>query len=413
MQDLKNIILLNDFDYINGGVAQVAISSANAYAGLGFRVIFFSAAGQEGRMDLSDKVERYSTGQYDILHDPSRLHALRQGLWNAPAARLLKEVLSRLDPRESIIHLYGWMKALSPSVGKVITESGFPVVCSLQDYFTACPNGGFYNYPHNEICRLKPLSLACICSNCDVRNYGQKSWRVVRQAIQWNLGRIPRGIRHFISISKLSEDILRPYLPSSAAIHPLSNPVSYELPGRPRADTSRKTLLFVGRLSQEKGAALACAAASHIGARLVVIGDGPLREQLQAAYPTVGFRGWGSSTMIFEQMLQSTALVFPSIWQETQGIVVIEALSVGLPVIASDSTAAVDYIDGRNGLLFKSGDVHDLAQKMEELLLQPEQAEDMSRYAHKKYWDAPFSFDKFVADSLVLYRQIVAAENHP
>jgi glycosyltransferase involved in cell wall biosynthesis len=230
---------------------------------------------------------------------------------------------------------------------------------------------------------------------------------VVRQALQWEIGGIPGRIRHFISISKLTEEILRPYLPREAVIHALSNPVSYTLPGKPRADVSQKILLFAGRLSQEKGPQLACEAARIAGARLVVIGDGPMKASLEQAYPDVEFRGWATPAGIFEQMLRSTALIFPSVWNETQGIVVIEALSVGLPVIVSDVTAARDYIDGSNGLIFRSGDSSDLAEKMKVLLDNGAGTDNMSRYAHKKYWEKPFSFDKFLSDLLSIYRELL------
>jgi glycosyltransferase involved in cell wall biosynthesis len=320
--------------------------------------------------------------------------------------------LKKLDPAESIVHLHGWIKALSPSIGKVLAESGFSVVCTLHDYFTACPNGGFYNYRQHDICRLKPLSIACICTNCDVRSYAQKSWRVLRQVIQRDLARIPGGIRHFISISAISEEILRPWLPPTAEFYLLSNPVGYALPGKPRADTTSKRFLYVGRLSGEKGTALACEAAVKIGASLTVIGDGPLRDELSAAYPSVEFRGWSTQAGIFETMLRSTALIFPSVCYETQGMVVPEALSVGLPVIVSDVTAAREYVDGSNGILFRSGDTGDLAEKMQALLLDDGKMEELSRHAYKKYWETPYSFDKFVADSLSIYRHILEKDKH-
>jgi glycosyltransferase involved in cell wall biosynthesis len=191
----------------------------------------------------------------------------------------------------------------------------------------------------------------------------------------------------------------------------LTNPVTHSLPSRPRADVSKKQFLYVGRLSPEKGPELACEAARQAGVPLVVMGEGPLRSQLQAAYPSVDFRGWSSPDAIFSQMLQSTALVFPSVCYETQGLVVAEALSVGLPVIVSDVTAAKELVDGENGLLYRSGDSGDLAKKMSELLADTERVEAMSRHAFAKYWETPFSFDKFVTDSLSLYERIREHDN--
>ena len=54
----------------------------------------------------------------------------------------------------------------------------------MHDYFTVCPNGGFYNYRGKHICDYTPMSFKCIMCNCDVRSYPQKIYRVLRQLFQ-------------------------------------------------------------------------------------------------------------------------------------------------------------------------------------------------------------------------------------
>jgi len=323
---------------------------------------------------------------------------------------MMRNILEKVDPAETIIHLHAWTKALSPSIGKVITHSGIPVVYTLHDFFIACPNGGFYNYPAAKVCTLKAMSLACICTNCDVRNFAHKLWRVARQAIQRYAGSIPSGIRYYISVTKFSENILRPYLPAQAEIFLLNNPVTFTLPGRPRNQATGDKMLFAGRISTEKGAALACEAARAAGVQLVVIGEGPLKASLQEQYPEVEFRGWLSSQELFQEMLEAKALIFPSVWYETQGLIVLEALSVGLPVIVSDHCAASEFVDQQNGFTFRGGDTGDLTEKIKALVEIPGKAAQMSRYAYDKYWKNPFLLDDYIGETLAIYNRILEKE---
>jgi glycosyltransferase involved in cell wall biosynthesis len=409
MAQLKNILILNDFNFINGGTSLVAVNSANALADRGYRVLFFSAVEDAARSTLSSGVEQYSTNQCDILNNPSRIGAITEGLWNKKTARLLVSILKTLDPKETVVHLHGWIKALSPSVGRVLADSGFPLLLTLQDFFAACPNGGFYNYRKKEICYLKPMSLSCVCTNCDSRNYGNKAWRVIRQAIQSTRGSIPSGFKHFISVTRFSENILRPFLPADSSYYLIHNPVGAALPGHPRANVRTKRLLYVGRLSAEKGVDLACEAARTAGGQLTIIGDGPLRSALQEKYPEVLFRGWLTSAEILEEMLNAAALLFPSVWYETQGIVVLEALSVGLPVIVADKCAASEFIDSKNGFIFISGNVEDLTSKVGMILQDENRTEEMSKYAHERYWQNPLSLQNYVKEAEVVYNRVLDA----
>ena len=113
------------------------------------------------------------TSQHAIADDPLRMGALVQGLWNSKAGRAMGDVLGNLDPHQTVVHVHGWTKALSSSVIRAALTRKFKVICTLHDYFSACPNGSFFNYATNTICELQPLSGSCITSQCDRRHYGQ------------------------------------------------------------------------------------------------------------------------------------------------------------------------------------------------------------------------------------------------
>jgi glycosyltransferase involved in cell wall biosynthesis len=407
MKELKNVIVINDFDYINGGTSQIAINSANILVEKGLNVWFFSAVSDPEKHDLLPEVKRISTRQYDILHDPDRIRAMLNGVWNTKTAQELNSLLKTLDPQESIIHIHGWIKALSASIGHVISQSGLPSVLTLHDYFAACPNGGFFNYQTNSICHLKPMSIECICTHCDVRSYPQKLWRVARQAVQNSIGQIPGSISNFISVTKFSEEILRPYLPPEATIYRIVNPVNYPFDVPRRTDVFTRRLLFIGRLSPEKGAALACEAARMSNSRLTIIGDGELREGLAKQYPEIDFKGWLKPAQVFGEMLRATALVFPSVLYETQGLAVSEAFTVGLPVIVSDQCAASELVNEQNGWLFKSGNVSDLAEKMKSVISDLAGAERMSKSIFEEYWKHPNTVEGYASQLMDTYRMIL------
>jgi len=120
-------------------------------------------------------------------------------------------------------------------------------------------------------------------------------------------------------------------------------------------------LIYVGRLAPEKNVPLALQAfaavhAQRPDARLVVVGDGPLRRDLQASHPHVHFVGLQRGSELAAHYASADVFLFPSL-SETFGNVTLEALASGLAVVAFDAAAAGELIrDGRNGLLVRVGD---------------------------------------------------------
>jgi glycosyltransferase involved in cell wall biosynthesis len=126
--------------------------------------------------------------------------------------------------------------------------------------------------------------------------------------------------------------------------------------------------VFCGRLSVEKGAPLLVRAFARLHAhmplaRLTIVGDGPVRPEVEAAvrahnlHDAVTFTGWLSPAGVDCQLESAWALVAPSVWAEPLGMVGPEAVLRSVPVIASSTGGFAETVEDEvSGLLFPNGD---------------------------------------------------------
>ena len=344
MNNKKTIIIVNDFNYVQGGASKVAIQTAKILKNnTDYRIIFFSAVNKPE--ENIDGIEYISTNQNEALNEKNKLKGIINGIYNFKAKNVFKNLLLTLDRKNTIIHVHGWTKALSSSIFDIAFKMKFKVVLTLHDYFTACPNGGYFNYKKNEICHLKPLSWKCVMCNCDSRNYAFKIYRVIRQFVQNKIVKLNDKLKYVITISDFSEKILKQTLNPRTKIARIYNPIDIE-PSKEKKDfTKNKYYLYVGRVSKEKGVDLFCQAITELKLKGIVVGDGSEKEKLQNEYPNIQFVGWKSSDEVKEYMKRARALIFPSRLYETAGLTVLEAQAYGIPCIVSQNTAAVEFVD--------------------------------------------------------------------
>jgi glycosyltransferase involved in cell wall biosynthesis len=127
------------------------------------------------------------------------------------------------------------------------------------------------------------------------------------------------------------------------------------------ASDDAPVLLYVGRLASEKNVPLALEAFAAVrarcpAARMVVVGDGPLKAALQAAHSDVHFAGVQRGEALAEHYASADVFLFPSL-SETFGNVTLEAMASGLGVVAFAAAAAAELVrDGSNGRLVRAGE---------------------------------------------------------
>jgi glycosyltransferase involved in cell wall biosynthesis len=145
---------------------------------------------------------------------------------------------------------------------------------------------------------------------------------------------------------------------------------------------ARLKVLFIGRLTEIKGAGLLIRASSEMaGIELTIAGDGELRNSLAALAKELGVpaRLTGQADRAEKRRLlgECDAVVIPSLLLKSERaeglpVVLLEAMAAAKPIIASRSGGLTDVIiDGENGLLFEPGDEKDLACKLRDLLAEP------------------------------------------
>jgi glycosyltransferase involved in cell wall biosynthesis len=160
--------------------------------------------------------------------------------------------------------------------------------------------------------------------------------------------RTAAGVSHFVAISEtIRERVRRCYGRESRVIPPPVDTAFYTPDAGPRGDE----YLCVSALVPYKKIDQAVAACSALGRPLSVIGEGPEAERLRrASGPGVRFLGWQPDDVIREHYRRCKALLFPG--EEDFGIVPVEALACGAPVIALGKGGAAETVDSRVGRLF-------------------------------------------------------------
>lgn len=400
------VVICADHAAITGGQAKVAVDSAIGLKRHGHRPIFFAASGPAAPQLLAEGVEVIDLGQSDLLGQ-SRGAAAIQGTWNFKAADALGKLLASLPRENTLVHVHGWAKALSPSIAVPIRASKLPALYTIHDYFMFCPNGGFYNFQQGQSCAIEPLSLRCWMTHCDSRRYAHKLWRNSRLVIARQIARLQDVFTDYVLLSAFQQKIVSPYLPKNAASHIIGNPIEAEDLG-PKPDPASGDILFAGRLSREKGPFLFAEAARSLGLVPTFIGDGPVADELKAAYPEAQMLGWKDGASVREAMRAARALVFPSLWYEGQPLTVQEAKAMGTPVIVSDGCAGREDVEnGVTGFWFKNGDAKDLSRALS-LIQDDNIAARLSAASYASYWSDPPTLHRHIAHLTSVYETILA-----
>jgi glycosyltransferase involved in cell wall biosynthesis len=262
--------------------------------------------------------------------------ALSRSPWNAGAARSVQRVAEEFQP--DVAHIHNTWYAMSPAVVRVLGRSRVPIVMTLHNYRLLCANGLLFRD-------------GAPCEDC----VGSHPWHAVRHrcyrqsavlsmpaaftiALHDGLGTWVRGVDLFLALSEFSRQrFVQGGLPAER-IRVKPNFVPDPGP-RTRPASESRTVLYVGRLSREKGIeVLIDAWRAHSGAslELLIVGDGPLRADLEArASAAIRFEGRLEASDVRRHMLAARALVMPSVCYENQPMVVLEAMAAGLPILGS------------------------------------------------------------------------------
>jgi glycosyltransferase involved in cell wall biosynthesis len=341
---VKRVVILNDASTARGGATGLALQSMRALVSRSIPVTFIT--GDDG---LNDELQAIGVDVVALGHQhllkKSKIAAVLEGIRNPSASKLVGEWIAKNDDQETVYHVHGWSKVLSPSIFTALKGVAPRTFIHAHDFFLACPNGGFMDYQRDTACSRQAMSFSCIATHCDKRSYAQKIWRVTRQKSLSSALGDPSDWAAIVMIHERMRRFFVSYGYPDGVLKTVRNPASAFTIDRIPAEKN-EAFFFVGRLEPEKGIEDIISAAELAGVPLEIIGDGPLKQTLEAAHPQLLFHGWRDRVEIGQLLRRARALVMASRYPEPFGLVAAEASMSGLPVVLSDTAFLAGEVVG-------------------------------------------------------------------
>jgi glycosyltransferase involved in cell wall biosynthesis len=332
-------------------------------------------------------------------------------IWNWESFHDLKAVLREYQPE--VVHVHNTFPLLSAAVLHACRDAGVPVVATLHNYGLSCANRAFFR--DGAVCHdcANRLPVSSVVHGC----FRDSRAATLPVAISMTAHR--RAWRSLVSayilISASQRDLLHGFgLPEDRVF------VRYNLiTRRDRLQTAPEPMVvYAGRLDEIKGVRLLMAGwdryreqAGEPGLRLAIAGAGTLDAEVTAwasTRPSVLLTGALSSAECASLISRARAVLLPSAWEETFGLVAVEAMAVGVPPIASGHGSFPELITpGVDGALFDAGDPAALGRAIADAERNPEQYATYGEQARKTY-EQRFDPERNLEELLEIYRFAIA-----
>ena len=296
------------------------------------------------------------------------VRALARSTHNRPVANHVRESIAEIRP--DVVHVHNTWFAMSSSAVAAAAATGAPVVMTLHNFRLGCLRTDLFR--DGAVCTacVGRAPLAGIRHGCYHDSRLLSAVQATEVMVTRRRGILDRAVTRFVAPSQFMADRLADIgIPIERLV--VKAHFTQDLGPRPAPPSASDEILTVGRLAPGKGIDTLLAAWSRVSAdtdrpkRLVVIGDGPLAEVLAAQVPDgVDMIGWHDRDEIMRRLRRARALVAPSELYETFGMVLIEAMSAGLPIIVSSVAGARDVVGAPDDLVVGPRDARGLAAAM-------------------------------------------------
>jgi len=338
----------------------------------------------------------------ESLNSPlKKLAALGSSVYSPSAYSEARRLIETHRP--DLAHVHNLYPMLSTSVLSACHAAGIPVVMTVHDYKLTCPMG--QHLRNGSIC-TKCLDGSVVWSAV----HGCKGDRLTSAAyaLSHGLTRLrhsyQRGVDLFLTPSRFTADYLvrAGYDGSRVVVVPNTS----DLPTDPPASGDGEYAAFVGRLGPEKGVNVLVEAAGIAKIPTRIAGGGTIANRERAA-ENIRFVGSLSRGALPDFYRGARFLVVPSIWHEVFGMVAVEAMSLGIPVIASKIGGLADvFEDERHGIYVPPGDAAALAGAMRRLWDDPAACRRMGGEA-REYALQNYSPEAFYERLMAAYQRVL------
>jgi glycosyltransferase involved in cell wall biosynthesis len=268
------------------------------------------------------------------------------GIRAVEPVRRLRELL-RTGWRPDIVHVHNLFPLLTSSVVRLAADDGLPVVQTLHNYRRTCAAGTHFRDARVcEDCTATRVPWPAVIHGCYRGSRTQTIPVAVNQVLDkrvWD-----QLDAHIALTDYMRSRLVNDGVPAAAVV---VRPTSIQDPGPP--SSPGPNLLFVGRLTEEKGPMLLLEAWNRSTAsasrKLEIIGDGPQAAEVAAkaaASTNVLFAGRQGPAAVESAMRRAATLVLPSLWYEGFPTVVTEAFAHGRAVLTCDNANLRTVVSG-------------------------------------------------------------------
>lgn len=328
-------------------------------------------------------------------------------LYNPEIRHSLAAELERTAP--DVVHVHNTFPLLTPSVLHACRDAHVPVVATIHNYKLLCAGGALFR--DGKTCHkcLDGRGAPAALHGC-YRGSSLKTIPVVA-GMRLNRGNWQSLVSAYVFISSAQRALMRGLDLPTERVFVKHNFVP-EPP--PRTTSAEHLVTYLGRLDAPKGALFLMEAwdaflsqRPDTTLRLAVAGGGPLEDKVQAwaaARPSVDFHGLLPRDQASQLLGRSLAALVPSRWEETFGLVAIEAMAMGVAPVAPDRGSFPELIsDGKDGVLYSPDSLADLVRVLSSVDDDPPTYVDMGERGRRTY-QSRFTRETNIEALLEIYR---------
>ena len=357
------ILQIEKFFYNRGGSSRVFFDTISGLKKLGHEVAEFS---MKDDRNFKSAYEKYFAPSLPELKGSLGLgdqwKIFKRLFKSAEIENNLSELIADFNPE--IAHIHNAYHHLSASTFLTLKKKHVPTVLTLHDVFPLCPNHSLLIGEHLAEDKLKNNLFNCLRYRC-VDGKLLPSIAGVMEAWYYRYQKIWQNIDRFVCPSQFIADKMVEYGYPKEKMRVIRNPFQVKGGALPLGNK----VVFLGRLHYEKGIKIFLRAAEELrDLPLVVAGSGPDEEWVnnflsEKRLNNVERVGWVSGDRWLEIMSEARVVVVPSVFLENCSISILEALSYGRIVVASDRGGNPEMIiDGKTGFLCRPEDPADTAR---------------------------------------------------
>lgn len=413
------VLLINNCHWRRGGSEAVYFGIADLLVEAGHEVVFLSF--------VDKKNIHTNLPEYFVKHS-NPIKSVIEYFANSEAASVIEEVIKTEKPDIAHAHLlWGGMTA---SIIPVLHKYGIPFIHTVHDYRMVCPAYTFRN------------ARGGVCEQCK----GGKFWQCAKnrcskgsliQSIimtlemfyrnwKWHPANTIDGLVYVSNFAKQKHEEM-----DSTFSHTY-NTVLYNFTTKgdefPPVEKDAGYYLYYGRLSYEKGvSSLLDVFLKHPELKLKIVGTGPLEKELKKKLATnrittgteagknienIQFLGYHSGSALAELVRNARFVCVPSEWYENNPMTIVEAYSMGVPVIGAKIGGIPEIVEeGETGFLFESGNVESLEDSLSLSLALNDDDYVLMRKNAMHYAEEHFNSRSYVKRLVGFYEEVIKRFN--